>query len=150
MARLASALDEDATPQLIAALDDGDSAVRYWAAMGLWMRGKQGATEGHEALIAALKDESDFVRVTAARALAQFGEESDRAACVRLMLELADIGEVDNFVAMLAVTGLGENLDLAAQYREQIASLPKKSSNPRQRSGGYLGGLLAKLLADLR
>ena len=118
--------------------------------MGLWMRGKKGVADGHEALIAAMKDESGFVRVTAARALAQFGEQADRPACVRLMLDHADIGEGNNFVAMLAVTGLGENLDLAAQYREQIAALPRKSSDPRPRSGGYLGGLLAKVMADLR
>ena len=118
--------------------------------MGLWMRGRKGVAAGHGALVAAMKDESGFVRVTAARALAQFGEEAGRAACVRLLLDHADIGEGNNFVAMLAVTGLGENLDLTAQYREQIASLPRRSSKPRRRSGSYLGGLLAKLTADLR
>ena len=118
--------------------------------MGLWMRKKQGVADGHRALLAAMQDDSPFVRVTAARALAQFGEQHDRAACVRLLLDHADIGEGNNFVAMLAVTGLGENLDLTAQYREQIASLPRRSSKPRGRSGGYLGGLLAKLTADLR
>ena len=150
MARVASSLDEEATPQLIQALSNLDSAVRYWGAMGLWIRGKQGVADGHRALVAAMKDDSPFVRVTAARALAQFGNDDDRADSVRLMIDHADIGDGNNFVAMLAVTGLGENLDLAIQYRDRIAALPGKAPSPRPRSGGYLRGLLSKLKADLR
>src|SRR5262245_3925665 len=42
-AELASILDPSAVPELKQALRDSDSAVRYWAALGLLMRGESGA-----------------------------------------------------------------------------------------------------------
>ena len=41
MAELASSLQNDAVPELKKALGDTDSGVRYWAALGLRMRGEK-------------------------------------------------------------------------------------------------------------
>ena len=40
MADLASRLEPAALPELVSALKDDDSAVRYWAALGILMRGQ--------------------------------------------------------------------------------------------------------------
>ncbi len=45
-AELASSLRSDATPELIKSLEDADSAVRYWGALGLLMREKAGVSAG--------------------------------------------------------------------------------------------------------
>ena len=50
-------------------LDDDDSAVRYWGAMGLLMQEKAGVKKGHAKLLEALNDKSPYVRVIAAEAL---------------------------------------------------------------------------------
>ena len=59
--------------QLVAALKDGDSAVRYWGAVGLLAMGKE-AVPYQAGLRKALEDPSPFVRITAAEALGHLGE----------------------------------------------------------------------------
>jgi uncharacterized sulfatase len=60
-------------PQLAAALESDDSAVRYWGAVGLLAMGAD--AEAHKvALRKALSDPSPFVRITAAEALGHLGE----------------------------------------------------------------------------
>ncbi len=55
-------------------LQDGDSGVRYWAAVGLLALEEQ-ANPAREALIQALNDESPCVQITAADVLCHLGEE---------------------------------------------------------------------------
>lgn len=65
-AELASMLRPDALPELKKLLDDDDSAVRYWAATGLLMRGREAVASSRAALERALKDDSPCVRIPAA------------------------------------------------------------------------------------
>ena len=60
-------------PALVEYLDDSDSAVRYWAAVGLDALGPQ-AAPARDALRDALDDPSPNVRFTAAGALCRLGE----------------------------------------------------------------------------
>ncbi len=60
-------------PDMMAALDDRDAAVRYWAATALGNQGA-GAKPAHGALVKTLDDTSAVVRVAAARALARMGD----------------------------------------------------------------------------
>lgn len=71
-AALASA-GKEALPKLIAALDDQDAAIRYWAATGIGNIGAE-AAEAQGKTAAALEDGSVSVRVAAARALCMMGE----------------------------------------------------------------------------
>lgn len=57
-------------------LKDSDSAVRYWAAIGLRAQGPQ-AAKARDALVAALSDSSASVRIEAAGVLAAQGESSE-------------------------------------------------------------------------
>jgi uncharacterized sulfatase len=66
-----------ALPQLVAAMNDEDAAVRYWGATGIGNIGKEAAS-AEDKMIAALNDESVSVRVAAARALYLMGE-TDKA-----------------------------------------------------------------------
>ena len=69
-ADLASSLDKAATPELEKRLKDPDSAVRYWAALGLLMRGIKQPLEN------SLTDASPYVRIVAAEALGRYGTRS--------------------------------------------------------------------------
>lgn len=85
MAESASLMKADALPKLQAGLKDDDSAVRYWAALGLLMRGKESAS-----LRGLLKDESKPVRIIAAEALATFGARDDLEPALKVLVELAE------------------------------------------------------------
>jgi uncharacterized sulfatase len=59
-------------------LADEDSAVRYWAAVGLISKGRQAAS-AETALVAALRDDSPAVRFAAAEALCGIGRAEQAA-----------------------------------------------------------------------
>jgi arylsulfatase A-like enzyme len=69
---LASANDTANVPALIRAAEDPAMPVRWWAALGLGILGKQ-AVPAEPALEKLLGDPSEFVRVAAAEALARQG-----------------------------------------------------------------------------
>ncbi|MHC4629936.1 MAG: sulfatase-like hydrolase/transferase [Planctomycetota bacterium] len=62
-----------ALPKLIAAMDDEDAAIRYWAATGIGSVGRD-ATTAEGRMVAALQDVSVSVRVAAARGLCMMGK----------------------------------------------------------------------------
>lgn len=70
-----------AIPELVARTEDPDSAVRFWAALGLAVAGRIGGLESVSdaapALEAALQDESVSVRLTAAEGLFDLGRYED-------------------------------------------------------------------------
>src|SRR5205823_1170060 len=72
-ANLASMLRAEDTPRLKAALADADSAVRYWAALGLRMRGKDAVAAVNAELRQALTGKAPAVRIAAAEALGKHG-----------------------------------------------------------------------------
>ena len=87
----ASSLKPGKTKSLVERLSDKNRAVRYWAALGLFMRGKSGLKAGHDELTAALKDESPSVRVIAAQVLAQFGSDADNTISLDVLLKHASL-----------------------------------------------------------
>src|SRR5262249_43953050 len=76
MAEIASNLKPKALGQLREGLKDKDSAVRYWAALGILMRGSGAVAATTDELVQALTDPSNYVRIVAAEALGQFGSPS--------------------------------------------------------------------------
>ncbi|MHC4225998.1 MAG: sulfatase-like hydrolase/transferase [Planctomycetota bacterium] len=68
-----ASVGKQALPELIAAMDDEDAAIRYWGATGIGNIGKDArAAEGR--MVAALRDGAVSVRVAAARALCMMGK----------------------------------------------------------------------------
>ncbi|QDU39498.1 Arylsulfatase [Maioricimonas rarisocia] len=62
-----------ALPRLIDAADDPDSAIRYWAAVGIGNIGEPARRRAADVMEATLSDESSAVRTAAARALCRMG-----------------------------------------------------------------------------
>jgi arylsulfatase A-like enzyme len=148
MADLASSLRADAVDQLVAGLKDGDSAVRYWAALGLLMRRQPAVSSAKDALRAALRDASPSVRVVAAQALGQFGDRQDLEVAMPVLLAAASLEKNSVYVAMLALNALD---DLGAKVQPsltEIKALPKEFRSLPPRTGGYVPRLLEHILAD--
>ena len=146
MAEMASMLDPAAVPALRKALADEESTVRYWAVLGLLMRGQRTVTESHAELQTALKDISPYVRITAAQALAQFGPEVDFTAALDLLVAHADWSKNDVFIAIAALTAIDALGPKAAPCAAVLKTLPEKGPTPHVRYSGYV----PRLLDDLR
>jgi uncharacterized sulfatase len=147
-ADLASRLRPTAVPQLQKLITDSDSAVRYWAALGLLMRGQDGFDAGADALRKALDDDSPYVRIAAAEALGRFGSAEDLDKALALLLPASDPSSSPNFVCMAAMNALDYLDESAAPAVDKIKLFAGKHPDALPRTEGYIGNLRNKILAD--
>jgi arylsulfatase A-like enzyme len=141
-AELASGLDTDAAARLKIALHDRDSAVRYWAALGLLMREKTGVQTARAELLAALDDPSPYVRIVAAEALGRFGSSDDFPPSLAVLGKLGDWGQNNVFVAMAALNAVSSLGDKAASLKATLRRLPNQGTVPHARYSEYVPRLL--------
>lgn len=146
-AELASSLEPESLPALVAGLNDADSAVRYWSALGILMRGKSAAVESREGLVAALTDSSPFVRIAAAESLGRHGQAEDQTAALSVLLTAARVDQQGLFVSLAALNALDELDQIAAPAAETIRSLPKTTRGIPNRLDGYISRLLEHIPA---
>lgn len=144
-AELASLLEPQATPALIEALHDDDSAVRYWGALGLLMRGAQAVRAGQEELRAALGDASPDVRIAAAEALARFGKRADAERALSVLIESASLQQNGVFTSLAALGALDALGDQAASAAAPIRRLTPEGATPDPRYNSYVPRLLEYL-----
>ena len=88
-ANLASSGRAGVTAKLIQNIQNPDSGVRYWAVVGVLIRGATEVKRARAALVQALKDPAPSVQIAAAEALGRFGHEAtdiDHAMGVLLKL----------------------------------------------------------------
>ena len=148
-AELASSLRPEAIPALQKSLRASDSAVRYWAAMGLLMRGREAVQNARKPLRAALGDVSPSVRTIAAEALSLFGSEADLAPALTVLIEAADLRTQSVHTSILALNALDELDRRASAVRGSIAALPGTNDAVVAKMRSYVPRLIEKTLADL-
>ena len=149
-AELASSLDPNSLDDLVQAMTDQDSAVRYWGALGILMREKTAVNQTRDALYKALSDSSPSVRVIAAQALGQYGSEKDAEKALAVLLEHAPLDTNSVFVSMLAVNALDAMDERARSAKDQIAAISTKGKTPPRTGAGYVNRLIQKTLMDLK
>jgi arylsulfatase A-like enzyme len=149
VAELASNLDAAAAPELARLLrEDSDSAVRYWGALGLLMRGGAAVREQAGALRAALADASSDVRLTAAQALGLHGSDADLRSALDILADLVEPkknGVLTAVPALAAIEALGER---AKPLHAVIAAMAVEGAMPDKRYQGYVARLIAHILPD--
>ena len=149
-AELAAALEPAATEQLIMALQHSDSAVRYWAAMGLLMREEKGVTAGRGALRGVLSsDPSPSVRVAAAEALGRYGDANDLDLALSTLALLSRPDTDNYYVALLALGAIDALGSKANPLADHLASLPDENQWKSPRGEGYIQNLAARILSNL-
>jgi uncharacterized sulfatase len=149
-AELASQLQPDALPALKDLLSDDDSAVRYWAVLGILMRGEKACRASMRELRAALDDRSPHVRIVAAEALGRYGTDEDLKRVLALLVELANCEKNDVFVSVAALTALEQLGPKAKPVADAIRVLPTKGPLPDARYNPYVPRLLQDLQAGLK
>jgi uncharacterized sulfatase len=150
MAELASCLKADALPELEKGLEDKDSGVRYWAALGILMRGKIAVESARGELEKALTDESPSVRIVAAQALGQYGAEADLQKALPVLLDLARYDHHGLYVTLEALNAVDALGAKAAPAAETIKALPTQVSNEDSRSGYGVTRLIEHILENCR
>jgi uncharacterized sulfatase len=149
-AESATLLRPDAVPALRKALRDDDSAVRYWAALGMLMRGRDGVTAAHDELQAALRDASPYVRVVAAEALGRYGDGADLKQALATLVELGPMDRSGVFVSMAVLNALDELGDKAAVVADALKKFPRKGQLPDPRYAPFVPRLLDDLTAKFK
>ncbi len=145
MADLASSLKADAAPKLRAGLKDNDNAIRYWAALGLLMRGKEAVATDAVALRGLLKDESKPVRVVAAEALAQWGDKDDVALSLKVLLEVGQPAQNSIYNSLAALNALDRLGDKARPALATLKDWPSAGAPPDHRAAPGIARLLGKI-----
>jgi len=140
---------KNATTRLITAARDKDSAVRYWALLGLSMRGKAGVKAGRDTLRNALGDSAPDVRIAAAEGLARYGDKDDLNLALPVLIDAANLETQGVFTSMAALNAIDTLDGKAASLKPQIQKLPRRSKAVNGRMKSYVGYVLDKFLADL-
>ena len=146
-ANLATSLQADDLPKILALLDDKDPGVRYWGAIGALTQ-PEAIKTGHDQLLKALQDDSPIVRVTAAEALGRFGSRRDVRAALPVLLKYA-APEEDVFLGIASWNAIDHMDQRARSIREQLQALGDKPLSSASRTSGYAARLKKKTLEDL-
>jgi arylsulfatase A-like enzyme len=148
-AERASNRNPDEIPALRNALEDPDSAIRYWAAIGFLIRGPEAVRDARDPLRHALRDTSPSVRVAAAEALAHHGNPSDVEAALPLLIDHANVDHHGLYVAIAALNAIDDLDHKAAPHSDTIRNLPRKHPSIPPRIGDAINRLVDKILLDL-
>lgn len=148
-AEVASSIDPDAVSDLKRAFADEDGAVRYWAALGMLMRGEAAVADARDELRAALADEEPSVRIPAAWALGQHGSAEDLKQALPVLLDLASYDENGLYVSLAALNAIDYLDEKAASQLDKIKSLPSQVKPEERRHGYGIPAIMKKILADL-
>lgn len=150
VAERASSLEPAAVPSLAMSLTDADSAVRYWSALGLLMRGKDAVAPNIGPLTTALDDPAPAVRIVAAQSLAAYGEDAIRMKALATLGPLMvpkDHGVLTAMSALAAIETLGPK---AASLHARIATIDPNGPSPGPRYSSYVPRLIANIGPDAK
>lgn len=148
-ARRASFPGEEDLERLMESFGDADSAVRYWAAMGVLIRKGPAVERSRHQLRDLLQDESPSVRIVAAQALGQYGPSQDLDSVLALLVELADLKRNGLYVALLALNALDALEEKAGAVKDRIAALPVEDPSVPSRLDSYVPRLVERMLSKL-
>jgi arylsulfatase A-like enzyme len=128
MAELAADYSFTSLPMLQIGLADPDPAVRYWAAMGVLIRGKRAFDDVEPSLLAILDDPNPAVRIVVANIFAIHSESENRQRAVNLLIELAKPDHYGVYVALEALNALKNMGFVNDSTREAL--LKNKTEDP--------------------
>ncbi len=150
-ADLAASRDLEDLPCLVRRSGDSDSAVRYWAAVGLLVRGATAASTHRKTARRLLQDSAWPVRITAAEVLVRHGDRADVDEALDVLLDGADVEKHGLYVSIHALNALDMcDAAVAAQAANQIRAIRTSHPSVPKRMGNYLGRLVDKILVDMQ
>ncbi|MBT4845022.1 MAG: sulfatase [Planctomycetaceae bacterium] len=144
--------DVDELPDVKKYIDDDDSAVRYWVAVGILNRGAPAVAVSDKELKTLMSDASPYAQIAASYAVAKYSKNSALVqTAVATLLELAPwTPQQDVFVSIMALNAIDKLDGLFSPHLSKIKAMPINGGrSPNGRYNGYVKGILAKTIADL-
>ena len=148
MAELASLLKPEAIPRLIKGLEDPDSAVRYWAASGILMRGADGLDAARPAMRKALADSGGYVRAVAAESFAWHGDAGEVREALAVLAALVPAGKNGGFVSLWALDIIDRLGAIAKPIMAEVLQAEAVDPKLPVRSRQYGARIMAKLKGE--
>lgn len=130
-------------------LSDPDSGVRYWAVLGLQIKGADAVKQAKSELRKVLNDGSAGPKIAAAETLGRFCDEDDLKEALRVLGEMAPAdknGVAASVLAMNAITTLGKK---AQPLLTTIKSMNSRDPKAPQKMQEYVPRLVKTLTAEL-
>jgi arylsulfatase A-like enzyme len=115
-------------------LSHADPAVRYWAAVGMIVRGHDAVMASEAELVRLLDGDDPGPRIAAGEALGRYGSAAARTRALATLVALADAAKNEEYVALLALNALVHVPELPAAVRAAVGTLPKGAPRSRQRA----------------
>jgi uncharacterized sulfatase len=144
-AELASSGPAKAYSDLVQAMTDEDSGVRYWGATGVLIRGATAVNATRVQLEKCLHDPAPSVRVVAAEALGRYGSPEDVENALPVLMDLAAPDKNGVYVSMAALNAIGSLGSKAASVKPALGKLPATDLKADKRADGYVARLLEAL-----
>jgi uncharacterized sulfatase len=132
-------------------LTDDDPVVRYWAAMGMLIRGRTAVSDAVSDLQKLLADAEPGPRIVAAEALGRFGPPAFRAQAVEVLMHAADATKSGGYVSHLALYTLNQFTDLTNQELARVQGISTADPpNELHRSGNYGDRVKTAIMSNVR
>lgn len=135
---------------LLRRLSDDDAAVRYWAVLGVGLRGDEVVRANRAALVARLLDPSPAPRIAAAEALARAADADVRQQALDVLLADADVRRHGHHVAVLALNAIAALGPVAHPIRNAAGQLPGAGAEVAAREREYVTRLTRDLSSRVR
>jgi len=148
-AELAASLKPGVEALLIKLMADSDSAVRYWGAMGVLMRGEAVVKKQASSLEKALADSAPYPRIAAAEALGRYGNDAEAQRALDTLVALAPSTSNGPYVSLAAINAIATMGERARPAAAKLRAILDAYPNVSERAGGYGARALKTLLAGL-
>jgi arylsulfatase A-like enzyme len=146
-AERASSLSPNDFDALRSRLVHSDPGVRYWAVMGLLMRGDSTIDANVSALRTALEDSNESVQIVAAHALLLRGNAQDQASALAVLKQQITLQAENPYISIAALNVVDVIGRRATPLRRQIQTIASTRSS--QLGHGYSQRLAEKILTNL-
>ncbi len=150
---MAQRASDRAVPMAMVApgLADTNPTVRYWAAMGAVIRGRDTVLATLSPLVRLLDDPEPGPRIVAAEAIGRFGPAEMRDRALAVLVRDADVTTRGGFVSHLALYTLNQFTDLPQAVKDAVAKAPTAPPPGESRRGGdYAAIVKAAIAKDVR
>ncbi len=146
MAECAARRNPEDLQVLLRGMTDPDSGVRYWAVMGLAVRGKPAVEKGTPLLRQLLRDDpSPSARIVAAWALAEYGGADDLRNALETLVSLAPPDKNGAYTGAFAVWVLDLLGPKIEPVKPLLEGISRTDPNAPARANSYVGRLLSHI-----
>ncbi|MEX0686348.1 MAG: sulfatase-like hydrolase/transferase [Balneolales bacterium] len=148
-AEIATSRDFEALPSIIAAFDDEDPAIRYWAALGINVLGKEAYNKAKDHIRSSLDDKNSSVQVEAASVMINYGTKDDITIAVDKLVELAPPdknGAYIGIAAMNVITKLDKKQ--INRIKPVIVNMSLEDPDSPERPNAFVRRLVAIMLDE--